>query len=344
MLSVFESRGQQVVAYGVGADNSFDALRLLAAYSVLFAHHFDLTKNAGPSLFGVGFGGLGVAVFFALSGYLVAGSYFADPHFGRFMVRRILRIFPGLAVCVLLTVFVAGVWFTTLDIKTYLTDERTWNYLKTLVLHVKYELPGVFEANPYPKAVNGSLWTIPLEFKCYVVLALVCWVVRGYRVRILLFAVFWGVGFYLYQSLLKSQKLEFTSLYPLAFCAGVSYRAADVVKRKLAIPVIVLMLISLFLFPQTVNMGHMLLIAVIVVGIGSTIRIHVPQLLQRNDISYGVYLYAFVVQQAVYSTGMHQSYFWGAFMLVVVLTTFFAVLSCRFVEQPMLDLSPNECQ
>ncbi|WP_244818333.1 hypothetical protein [Caballeronia sp. Lep1P3] len=33
-----------------------------------------------------------------------------------------------------------------------------------------FDLPGVFEALPFPRAVNGSLWSVPLEVHWYLIL------------------------------------------------------------------------------------------------------------------------------------------------------------------------------
>jgi peptidoglycan/LPS O-acetylase OafA/YrhL len=325
-------------------ENSFDALRLFAAYAVLFAHHFDLTKNVGPSLFGVGIGSLGVATFFALSGYLVAGSYFSDPSFARFMMRRIIRIFPALLICVLLTVFVVGVCLTTLHTEAYLTDKLTWTYLKTIVLNIQFYLPGVFENNPHPRAINGSLWTIPLEFKCYLLLALICWFFKGYRSWVLFAAVFFGAAFFLFKSNSNEQQLAFHTLHPLAFFVGVSYRAAVFEKtseRVFVSLVLVPTMLGYVIFFHESQVFNMMLVALLVVALGKRNFVKAPEFLRRNDISYGVYLYAFVVQQIVYSTDFQKAYFWSALVLVTCLTTACALLSCKFVEQPMLKFKPK---
>jgi peptidoglycan/LPS O-acetylase OafA/YrhL len=324
--------------------NSFDALRLIAAYSVLFAHHFDLTKTAGPTIAGIGFGSLGVAVFFAISGYLVAGSYFADPSFGRFLMRRMLRIFPGLAACVLFTVFIAGTFLTTLDTSAYLTDERTWTYLKTLVLKIKYELPGVFEQNPHPNTVNGSLWTIPLEFKCYLLLAALSWVFKTHRSRFLLFAALGSAAYYLYRLIVKQQEIPFHALYPLAFFVGVSYRSALYERFNESVvgfSVLILVVFTFAVFPLVRQLAVMCLVALIVLFLGTKSIFRVPDFFRRNDISYGVYLYAFVVQQAIYCTRVHETHFWWTLLLVTIATSFCALLSCWFVEQPMLKMKPK---
>jgi peptidoglycan/LPS O-acetylase OafA/YrhL len=82
-------------------------------------------------------------------------SWDKDPFLYRFFIRRSIRIFPALIVCILLSVIVLG---STLSIKEYLSHDATLVYIKNIFLHVSYYLPGVFEHNPLPNAVNGSLW------------------------------------------------------------------------------------------------------------------------------------------------------------------------------------------
>lgn len=91
-----------------------------------------------------------------------------------FAKARALRILPALALSTLFCVVVVGPLATTLPQPAYWTDPRTWRHLfHTIALDPQLPLPGVFEHNPYPLAVNGSLWTIPIEVWCYVALAAV---------------------------------------------------------------------------------------------------------------------------------------------------------------------------
>ena len=148
--------------------NSLDLLRLVAATLVLYSHQHVLTGLAEPSFFGWNtFGGAGVTIFFFLSGLLVWSSWERDPDARRFFMRRSLRIFPALWVVVLASVFLLGPALSSLSVPEYFSASATWRYLSTAILVVHNFLPGVFIDNPYPLAVNGSLWTLPVEFLCY---------------------------------------------------------------------------------------------------------------------------------------------------------------------------------
>src|SRR6185312_17241222 len=88
-------------------ENNFDFLRLVAAYFVLFGHQFVLTGSAQP---GIGnfqsLGGLGVIILFSISGYLIAQSWERDPSNWRFLVKRVLRIWPALIVATILVALI----------------------------------------------------------------------------------------------------------------------------------------------------------------------------------------------------------------------------------------------
>ena len=76
-------------------------------------------------------------------------------------------------VAVSVTVFVVGPLFTVLPLSSYFADPTTWLYLVRSWFLITFAgtLPGVFETNPYPDAVNGSLWTLPVEACCYAMAA-----------------------------------------------------------------------------------------------------------------------------------------------------------------------------
>lgn len=152
----------------------FDYLRLIAAILVV-AHHARVLDGRGPAMIGASLdlGALGVGIFFVISGHLVAASLARAPRLSTFVAKRSLRIFPGLLAALLVTAFVIGPAVTALDASDYLADPDVYGYvLKNLTLYaVTYDLPGVFASVPVAGVVNGSLWTLRLEFTAYLALA-----------------------------------------------------------------------------------------------------------------------------------------------------------------------------
>ena len=154
-------------------NNNFDLLRLFGAALVVYGHSYPLTGAAAPGFAANPVGTIGVKIFFVVSGYLVAQSWVRDSHLVRFAVRRGLRIFPALTVVVLVSVFFLGPVFTSLPLDEYFPHPLTSAYLRNIVLYISYALPGVFEHNTYPAAVNGSLWSLPAEFAMYLLTPLI---------------------------------------------------------------------------------------------------------------------------------------------------------------------------
>ncbi len=159
--------------------NNINLIRFVSAAMVVYGHMAHLVGAPVPNLFGEEVSTIAVKVFFVLSGYLITQSFMRDDDFFRYMVRRIFRIFPGLIfVCFMLT-FIIGPCLSTLSAGQYFSHPQTYAYfLHNSALFPDYFLPGVFTANPYPDAVNGSLWTLPVEFSMYLLLPLLVVVFR----------------------------------------------------------------------------------------------------------------------------------------------------------------------
>jgi peptidoglycan/LPS O-acetylase OafA/YrhL len=110
--------------------------------------------------------------FFAISGFLVAGSLLNRGTLD-YTLSRALRILPGLTVCVLLTVFLLGPLLSSLSIGDYFSSKQTWTYLNNAwaLPSTVFQLPGVFEGQQHG-SINGSLWSIPYEVRCYIALGI----------------------------------------------------------------------------------------------------------------------------------------------------------------------------
>lgn len=167
--------------------NNFDVLRLLGALLVLVSHAYALSGRHEPTLAGDTLGTVGVFIFFGISGFLVTKSWVRDPRLGSFFAKRALRILPALFVVSLLTAYVIGPLMTTASLGHYFGSPLTHAYVfRNATLRTDYLLPCVFANNPYPHAVNGSLWTLPTEARAYVAVAcvgLLILFVGGYQRR-----------------------------------------------------------------------------------------------------------------------------------------------------------------
>jgi peptidoglycan/LPS O-acetylase OafA/YrhL len=160
-------------------ENNFNLLRFSAAIAVLVSHSFVLTTgslNEEPlhNWLNTTPGTIAVDVFFVTSGFLVARSLLERRDLYEFLRARVLRIYPALFVMVALTVLVLGVSLTTLPVAAFLRSPWTLRFIEknaTLVTGFAPSLPGVFEKNPFKDAVNSSLWSMPFELHMYLILA-----------------------------------------------------------------------------------------------------------------------------------------------------------------------------
>lgn len=154
--------------------NNFDILRLIAAVMVIYSHSYALCGKTelGPPFYQQSYGGLGVAIFLIISGFLVTLSWSRSENLKVFLKARFLRIFPALIFVIFATTFIMGPLVTSLPVSQYFKNPETYQYLKNITLFdIRYNLPGIFTDNIYKGAVNGSLWSLEYEFTFYLILA-----------------------------------------------------------------------------------------------------------------------------------------------------------------------------
>ena len=330
--------------------NSFDLLRLVAATLVLFSHQFALLGEFEPSFLGLTtFGGAGVTIFFFLSGMLVWSSWDRDPDIGRFLARRSLRIFPALWVLVLLSVFIVGPAVSLLGLSEYFATTETWRYLSTAVMVIRHKLPGVFGDNPYPFVVNGSLWTLPVEFLCYATVATVGslkFASKGLIIAAkLLFLVMLASYLPTFTGARFSPHFEMMAVFwwgvLYAHCRHQSWKV--LLAHKLTCVLTGAALVSFVFFgSRGLERTAMMLFAAGMVYLASTVATGSKLTEPIGDLSYGVYIFAFPVQQSFVQWGKLQNLGIGAhFALSLLLTGGLAYVSWHLIEKQALRFKPS---
>lgn len=298
-----------------GKDNNLNLLRFAAAMAVLFSHSFPLSTGdtAGEPMraqLGMTLGSIAVDVFFVISGFLVTASILRSRSLVDFVVSRCLRIYPALLVMLVITVLGMGLALTTLPARAYLSAAQTHEYLlwcATLVRDVKFELPGLFEANPYKKVVNGSLWTLPYELRMYGLLAggwLLCRLLGAIHTRLFAAACVLtalSAGTYLFAT---HTRTSYGTYYPWLIFMFFTGASLFVLRRWVWLSATaclaacaILVAVAVWATPYF-GAVYLLCVAYITLCMAYLPKGRIRQYNRLGDFSYGIYIYAFPIQQA----------------------------------------------
>lgn len=297
----------------LGRNNNFDMIRFVAASMVVFSHSFNVATGNGDTeplgMFSHGqiwFGHLAVYIFFIISGFLIAQSYERSRNIIVFFWARFLRIYPGFIASLLFAV-VVGAFTTTLQIRDYISNQQTVDYLKWNSLFViQFTLPGVFGQLPFKDAVNGALWSIPHEVACYVLVA--CFGMLGLIKRKIPIALIAAAFFYLriYADavpyvhgfrMIQGEAKIFIDLAAFFFIGTLFY----VFSNRIVLDTTCAMFSIFAIFSSLMFGGFRECFAIA----GSYLIFYVAfhpsikfwSFAKRGDLSYGIYVYAFPIQQ-----------------------------------------------
>lgn len=326
--------------------NGFTGLRLGLALAVVVSHAFSVATGVAadePLLKATGYtlGEHAVNGFFAVSGFLVTMS--CDRRGLRdYAVARALRILPGLVVATLVVSLLVGVAMTRLSTGDYFRDPGLWSFIRGTLTTFKSNaaLPGVFEANPY-RSPLGTVWTLKYEVLCYcgVLAAALCGLLRR---RWIAPALCLGLGLALgIEVALHGAELpkgvETALRLPMIFAAGAGlYLWRD--SLRIALPAMISLAIALFVLARTPAYPPLLFLGsaygAVWVALGP---LAAKPFDPPADLSYGIYLYGWPVQQILHALWPSPS---GLMLLLPALavTLPVAALSWYAIERPALAL------
>jgi peptidoglycan/LPS O-acetylase OafA/YrhL len=334
--------------------NAFDLLRILLAMCVLVTH--ALLIGGYPlrdplSYFSKGQTDLaefGVMGFFALSGYLITASFDRTGNGLIFLSHRLLRIFPGFWTCLLVTAFVFAPLIFFLRSGTFSgfplsgpESALSYCYHNFLLKINQWSLKDLLTHAAYPASLDGSLWSLLPELQCYffTMLAGFCGLFHRNKLVYLVFVIsifiFFAVNFNFSKNfgptvLILSPALK---LYA-AYLAGSLF---FVFRRQLSFDKGGIIFLGLFLLVLIKFGGfHLispLLIALFLLNLFGRFEFSISY-----DVSYGVYIYSFPVQQLLYQAFGHQLNIYIFVLLTVLFSLLMGLLSYLFIEKPFMNL------
>ncbi len=358
-MKTFGSRLTEFRGIGPG----FDFLRVALAISIMLDHSFLIvngnynfidTNNlwtvfANP-----------LPMFFALSGFLICGSA-QRLKLKDFLLNRAIRIVPALGVDILISALLIGPVFTIFSFGDYLRGKEFHRYFLNLIGFIHFELPGVFSSNPFPMQVNGSLWTVPFEIGCYIVMSLLILTSAvKHKGRLLIAFALFVLIFYIaliaadssvdmissdnainhYASNFIGSRGRYLYFY---FLSGVLlFTFKDYIPFSIGLAVISAVLLffghSTYLdFGNYTPLVLFLPTGYLTVYLGLKKIPRLP-IYSRGDYSYGIYLYAYPLQQVLIVILSPKIGVPLHFLLSLLLSTCVAIASWHGVEKPILQL------
>ena len=331
-------------------NNNFDFLRFLFALLVVISHSYPLSGSSESSqwIYQVTNGQIvlaqiGLSGFFIISGYFIFQSLKRSNSIIDYFKKRFLRLFPALIVVLFLTMVLAPFvynsetpFFQNAAIYTYFPNNLS-------LYHLQPCIKGIFDTNSY-HAINGSLWTIRYEFSLYIALSLLFffrkqkWVLFG--LISFAFILFYSIyNFYLTRfsssTLFGIQGYHLLNLGTF-FIAGslLSSMQFESLKYKKLILGVVIFILLISLFLNEYNSVKHIILPIIIMLIGFMPLPFISTFGKFGDMSYGIYIYSFPIQQTLMYFFKMNTY--TLMFTSVLLSITFGFLSWHWIEKRAL--------
>lgn len=323
-----------------------DFMRYVMAMGIVILHYNGLVGKHVPFVISYD----GVPGFFAISGYLIYGSFRPDTTMKQFIKLRARRILPPYFFIVILCA-VTLVFCSSLSAIEYFSDSGFWKYLAANLSFLNWlhpSLPGVFEGEQFvSNAVNGSLWTMKVEWMLYLSVPLVVWAIRKFKwnasltlavIVILSQAYCLTLGYIYHQThseIYKIMSRQVFAQFSFFYMGGLIAIHKDWVVKNLKwiIPASIILYI-LTLVSQTIRDYTLpLAIASMVLSI-SLIKTSTGEKRKHSkNISYDMYLFHWPVIQVAVALGIGALPTWQSFGIILLVIILLSILSNRCIER-----------
>lgn len=317
-------------------------IKFILAVMVIFSHCFPISSGLETfdwlynfSAGQLDFGKLSVWIFLFYSGYLIIKSLNKKSSLVYFFRNRVSKLLPPLWIVLIITVIIIGPLVTTLSVKDYFLDFSWLKYLiKNMFLLPTYNISGCFVNNQYVGNVNGSLWTLPVEFLCYIF----CFI--SYKLHIskdkylkYTFPIF--IIVYYIVLLLFNDIYIIKTLLPVVsmfYMGMICYSYQDKIKFSNKIMILLFILFILSLKFNFLNYINIFIIPYIIMCLSFNFKSLSIFKWKMFNLSYEIYLTGFLVQQII-------SYLFGGYMnpYVNFILSLPIVIVCSFLLNKICD-------
>jgi len=340
--------------------NNFDLIRIITATLVLINHSLTHLELHTPAAYTVIQQFPRVPMFFVMSGYLLSASFERNGDLKNYFTNRLLRIYPGLWACLILTVIL----FATIGGVNFFNGEAIPWFI-TQMIGVIWT-PSFLDNFGYG-SYNGSLWTIVVELQFYLALPVIYFLstlfsdrfIKNKKTGNLYFYILFGLTLLLAIVL----KLYFNdgnpaqspmeksirySILPHAyiFMCGILLQRWKIYKSNLVhgkgLYWCLAYLAYVYLVPPSdmKNLAQMIILAPCTIAIAYSLPGIATKYLKDRDLSYGVFMYHGMLLTILVEFNMIGSYWYLLFVLVA--SYILAYLSYTFVETPAMSLAKKK--
>lgn len=330
--------------------NNFDFLRFLFAVFVVISHSYALSGDnevgEGVNWLSKGqmsFSSIGLSGFFVISGFFIFQSLQRSENLLDYLKNRFLRLFPALFVVLLVSLLLSPLVYN--GDTPFLENLQVYTYLpNNLSLYLfQSGIKGIFDANPY-HSINGSLWTIRYEFSLYLALVLLFYIkgnkvitqtLLGLALTILLITYNFFLERFAGSSILGMQGYHILNLGTFFVCgsflASIEFKKYN--SKWILYVSMILLLVSIYYHFYS-EVKHILL-TIIVMSVGFMPLPFFSDFGRIGDMSYGIYIYSFPIQQTlVYFFKLHT---YDLMLYSVFISIGFGYLSWDLIEKKALS-------
>ncbi|MGC9337720.1 MAG: acyltransferase family protein [Candidatus Cloacimonadia bacterium] len=344
------------------SNNFFYSIRFILATLVIYSHSpmlLDRSKDIIAEFTGISLGFVSVKAFFVISGFFITQSFTSSKTIWIYFLKRFLRIMPPLFITLFVMAFILGPLLSNLCLRDYFFSTDSGSPFLYFINYLSFDLTGssydtyfirdIFCNNP-SKVVNGSLWSLKFEFIMYTILPgifLLFWLVRKRIIFLLILIVlsflefkqihtgnFVGkIGHAYYISLIVDCGYYF-------FSGVILYTFKDKIFMGLSILLVSIVCFISFTYIGYFNFALMFFLPyIIIICLG--ILFKKDPLKRMGDFSYGIYVYAYPVQQIIIQFYKVDLTVFKLFYLSFIMTLIVSILSWHFLEKPSINLLRN---